>query len=71
MGARVLVVDDDPGILESAALALEKVGHRVFRAASAAAAREIIGDQRIEVVLSAGKAGGPGGIDQVDMSPRK
>ncbi len=52
MGTRVLIVDDDSGILESAALALEKVGHRVFRAASAAAAREIVADQRIDVVLS-------------------
>ena len=49
---RVLVVDDDAGIRESAAVALEKVGHRVFRAASAAEARAILGDKRIAVVVS-------------------
>jgi DNA-binding NtrC family response regulator len=50
--SRVLVVDDDPGILESAALALEKVGHRVFRAASASDARDVLDEQRIDVVVS-------------------
>ena len=50
--ARVLVVDDDAGIRESAALALEKSGHRVFRASSAAEARAILHDERIEAVVS-------------------
>lgn len=50
--ARVLVVDDDAGILESAAIALEKSGHRVFRASSAAEARAILHDERIAVVVS-------------------
>ena len=50
--ARVLVVDDDAGIRESAAIALEKSGHRVFRASSAAEARAILHDERIEAVVS-------------------
>ncbi len=50
--ARVLVVDDDPGILESASLALEKVGHRVFRAASASGAGDVLAEQRVDVVVS-------------------
>jgi len=50
--ARVLVVDDDAGLRESAAMALEKVGHRVVRAASAAEAREILGKEAIAVVVS-------------------
>ena len=49
---RVLVVDDDRAIRESAALALEKAGHRVFRAASAAEARAVLGEQPITVVVS-------------------
>ncbi len=50
--ARVLVVDDDRAIRESAALALEKAGHRVFRAAGAAEAREVLAEQAIAVVVS-------------------
>jgi len=50
--ARVLVVDDDAGVRESAALALEKAGHRVFRASSAAEARAILHDERVAVILS-------------------
>jgi len=50
--ARVLVVDDDAGIRESAALALEKSGHRVFRASSAAEARTILRDEHVAVVVS-------------------
>lgn len=50
--ARVLVVDDDAGIRESAAIALEKSGHRVFRASSAAEALAILHDERIEAVVS-------------------
>ena len=50
--ARVLVVDDDAGIRESAALALEKSGHRVFRASSAAEARAILRDEEVAVVVS-------------------
>src|SRR5581483_2125364 len=37
---------------ESAALALEKAGHRVFRAAGAAEAREVLAEQAIAVVVS-------------------
>jgi DNA-binding NtrC family response regulator len=50
--ARVLVVDDDRAVRESAALALEKAGHRVSRAASAAEARSILEEQPIAVVVS-------------------
>lgn len=50
--ARVLVVDDDAGIRESAALALEKAGHRIFRASSAAEARAVLHDQRVDVIVS-------------------
>jgi DNA-binding NtrC family response regulator len=50
--ARVLVVDDDKSIRESSALALEKAGHRVFRAANAAEARAVLDKQAIDVVVS-------------------
>lgn len=50
--ARVLVVDDDAGLRESAAMTLEKAGHRVFRAASAGEARELLGKESIAVVVS-------------------
>lgn len=50
--ARVLVVDDDPGIRESASLALEKAGYRVSRAGSAAEARAILEDEQINVIVS-------------------
>lgn len=59
----VLVVDDDPGIRESAALALEKAGHRVFRAANAAEARAILADERVAVVVSDIYMPGEDGID--------
>lgn len=61
--SRVLVVDDDPGIRESAALALEKAGHRVFRAASAAEARAILAQERVAVVVSDIYMPGEDGID--------
>ena len=49
---RVLVVDDDAAIRESAALALETAGHRVLPAATAAEAREIVARQRVDVIVS-------------------
>lgn len=60
---RVLVVDDDSGIRESAAVALEKVGHRVFRAASAAEARAILDVERVAVVVSDIYMPGENGIE--------
>lgn len=50
--ARVLVVDDDAGIRESAALALEKVGHRVIRAGDAESAMQLLREHRVDVVVS-------------------
>ena len=50
--ARVLVVDDDAGIRESAALALEKVGHRVIRASDAGSAMQLLREHKVDVVVS-------------------
>ena len=50
--ARVLIVDDDAGIRESAAMALEKVGHRTWKASDAEEARRMIREQRFDVVVS-------------------
>ena len=50
--ARVLVVDDDAGIRETAVLALEKSGHRAWQAADAASAMQLLRDQNVDVVLS-------------------
>jgi DNA-binding NtrC family response regulator len=50
--ATVLVVDDDAGIRESAAMALSKVGHRVFQAADAAEAMQTLRGHRVDVVVS-------------------
>ena len=50
--AAVVVVDDDPGIRESALLALRKVGHRVFEAGDAASALQVLREHRIDVVVS-------------------
>jgi len=49
---RVLVVDDDAGILESASLALEKVGHRVLRASDAESAMQLLRENKVDVVVS-------------------
>jgi DNA-binding NtrC family response regulator len=48
----VLVVDDDPGILESLRLALEKVGHRVSAAASVEQAHQLLARHSFDVVVS-------------------
>jgi DNA-binding NtrC family response regulator len=48
----VLVVDDDAGIRESAAMALERAGHRTHQAGDAAAAMSILRKSRIDVVVS-------------------
>ncbi len=50
--ACVLVVDDDQGIRESAALALSKVGHRTLQASDAAAAQRLLREHRVDVVVS-------------------
>jgi len=50
--AAVLVVDDDAGIRESAAMALRKVGHRVFEASDAVSALQLLREHRADVVVS-------------------
>ena len=50
--AIVLVVDDDTGIRESAAMALRKVGHRVHEASDAESALQLLRAHKFEVVVS-------------------
>ncbi|HEX3069559.1 MAG TPA: sigma-54 dependent transcriptional regulator [Thermoanaerobaculia bacterium] len=50
--ATVLVVDDDAGIRESAAMALEKVGLKTFQAGDTSAALQMLRAHRIDLVLS-------------------
>jgi DNA-binding NtrC family response regulator len=50
--ASVLVVDDDIGIRESAAMALSKVGHRTLQAPDSATALQLLRDHRVDVVVS-------------------
>ena len=50
--ACVLVVDDDAGIRESAAIALQKVGYRTLQAGDAASAQRLLRDHRVDVILS-------------------
>lgn len=50
--ASILVVDDDAGIRESAALALEKVGHRTSQAGDVVTALQLMRDRKIDVVVS-------------------
>jgi two-component system, NtrC family, response regulator AtoC len=50
--ASVLVVDDDAGILESAATALRKVGHRLYEASDAQSAMQLLREHRVDVVVS-------------------
>jgi DNA-binding NtrC family response regulator len=50
--ATVLVVDDDAGIRESAAMALEKVGLRTVQAGDVTGALQALRAHRIDVVLS-------------------
>jgi DNA-binding NtrC family response regulator len=50
--ATVLVVDDDAGIRESAAMALEKAGLKTVQAADVATALQLLRAHRVDVVLS-------------------
>src|SRR5712692_2938686 len=50
--ACVLVVDDDAGIRESAAMALEKTGYRTLQAADANEAQRMLKEHRVDVVVS-------------------
>jgi DNA-binding NtrC family response regulator len=50
--ATVLVVDDDPGIRESAAMALEKVGLKTLQAGDTIAALQMLRAHRVDLVLS-------------------
>jgi DNA-binding NtrC family response regulator len=61
--AKILVVDDDGGIREMVALALENAGHTVSRAASVAAARHVLGQQRVDLVVSDIYMPGESGMD--------
>jgi DNA-binding NtrC family response regulator len=70
--ARVLIVDDDAGIRESAAMALEKVGHRTWRASDAEEARRLIREQRFDVVVSDIYMPGENGLELLQsISERK
>jgi DNA-binding NtrC family response regulator len=61
--ARVLIVDDDAGIRESAAMALEKVGHRTSQASHADEARRLLREQKFDVVVSDIYMPGENGIE--------
>ena len=50
--ACVLVVDDDDGVRESAAMALQKVGHRTLQASDAYSAQRLLREHRVDVILS-------------------
>ena len=50
--ATVLVVDDDLGIRESAAMALGKAGHCILETADVPTAQRLLREQRIDVVVS-------------------
>jgi DNA-binding NtrC family response regulator len=50
--ATVLVVDDDAGIRESAAMALEKAGLKTYQAGDTVAALQMLRAHRIDLVLS-------------------
>ena len=50
--ATVLVVDDDAGIRESAAMALEKVGLKTLQAGDVTSALQMLRNHRVDVVLS-------------------
>jgi DNA-binding NtrC family response regulator len=50
--ASVLVVDDDAGIRESAAMALRKAGHRLLEAGDAESALRLLREHRVDVVVS-------------------
>jgi DNA-binding NtrC family response regulator len=50
--ACVLVVDDDTGIRESAAMALRKAGHRLLEAEDAETALRLLREHRVDVVVS-------------------
>ena len=70
--ARVLIVDDDAGIRASAAMALEKVGHRTAQAASAEDARPALRQQAFDVVVSDIYMPGENGIELLQsISERK
>jgi DNA-binding NtrC family response regulator len=49
---RVLVVDDDAAVRESAVLTLEKAGYKTLQAADANAAQQILREMHVDVVLS-------------------
>ena len=48
----ILVVDDEPLVLETMARSLERVGFRVLRAESAAEARRLATSSALELILS-------------------
>jgi len=61
--ARILVVDDDPGIRETVALALRSAGHTVLPAGSAAEARQVLGSGRVDLVVCDIYMPGESGLD--------
>ncbi len=70
--ARVLIVDDDAGIRESAAMALQKVGHRTWQASDAEDARRLFREQKFDVVVSDIYMPGENGLELLQsISERK
>lgn len=69
--ADLLLVDDDPRIVELLALFLERLGHRVRTAGSLAAARERIAERRPDLMLSDLELGAESGREELPRLARE
>lgn len=63
LSGRILVIDDDRALCELLEEDLTRRGHRVFSALNVAAARELLHDQEIDLVLTDLNMPGSSGID--------
>jgi len=60
---RVLLVDDEPGIVKVLRMFLELAGYRVFEAANAVATFQVIAQKRPHLIILDAALGGESGFD--------
>ena len=65
VSAQILIVEDEPAIREMLRFALERDGHEVHEAGSAAAARAVLADRQIDLALIDWMLPGGSGVELV------
>jgi len=69
-GARILIVDDDEGVRENLAELFELVGYSILTAGGATEALRALGQNDVDLLLTAYRMPGPSGVELVESARR-